>query len=88
MRPFASLSRHGQIRRLRRAAETALAEYADVDARLTFLSDRGNLTFRVDAPPHGTRFLLRVYDPGKSSRAAVLSELAWLKALDAAAEGV
>ena len=49
---FASLSRRGQLSRLRGLGRTALAAYGLEDARLTLLRFEHNTTFRVDAS-HG-----------------------------------
>jgi Ser/Thr protein kinase RdoA (MazF antagonist) len=81
VRPLEHLTQRGKVQRLRRVARAALAEYDLDDAHLTFLSDRGNVSFRVDAPRQEARFLLRVYSPEKFSTAAVWSELEWLRAL-------
>jgi Ser/Thr protein kinase RdoA (MazF antagonist) len=76
---FASLSRRGQLRRLRRIGRTALANYGLEDARLTLQRHEQNTTFRVDA--RGGRYLLRMNRPGVQTTDTIGSEMAWLSAL-------
>lgn len=54
MKPFAELTYPGQVRRLRRLAESALADYDFGDARLKFIDHAENTTFRVDAATAGS----------------------------------
>lgn len=53
------------------------------DAVLTLLSISENATWAVDDPVTGGRSVLRVHRPGYHSRAAIESELAWVRALRA-----
>ena len=76
---FASLSRRGQLSRLRRLGRTALADYGLEDARLTLLRFEHNTTFRVDASRG--RYLLRVNRPQVHGHHTIGSEMAWLGAL-------
>ena len=55
-------------------------------ARLTLLTVSENATFAVLDPLTGERSVLRLHRPGYQSRAAIESELAWVRALRA--EGV
>ncbi len=90
MRPFAELTRLGQLRRLRGLAEVALAAYGLSEARLTFLHYQGNVIFRVDVQEGfpatsragvylPNRYLLRVLSI--SDFDTIQSELTWLRAL-------
>lgn len=92
MRAFEELTYLGQVRRLRRLAESALHAYGLDGARLKLIAHAENATFRVDAPTAGpkgetdgpyvsSRFLLRVHRPGYQNAASIASELAWLTAL-------
>ena len=76
---FTSLSRRGQLSRLRRLGRTALASYGLEDARLTLLRFENNTTFRVDASRG--RYLLRINRPQVHGPDTISSELAWLSAL-------
>jgi Ser/Thr protein kinase RdoA (MazF antagonist) len=78
-RPFASLTRRGQLGRLRRLGRSALAAYGLANARLTLLRFDYNTTFRVDA--RGGPYVLRISRPRTHTREMVGSEMAWLSAL-------
>lgn len=92
MKPFEELTRRGRVRRYRQLAQAALAEYGILNARLVFIRDAGNITFRVD-PLDQTRFkdesecyyrnhcVLRIHEPGYQTDVAITSELEWLCAL-------
>ncbi len=86
MKPFEKLTRRGRQKRFRKIAEVALTCY-DLDiARLTFIRDFDNTTFRVGtlSKTSQARFLLRIHkphDPIRHSVAGVRSELMWLGAL-------
>jgi Ser/Thr protein kinase RdoA (MazF antagonist) len=80
MKSFEELSYRGQIQRLKRTAERALACYDLPAARLTPLTNTENMTFRVDLPT-GARHVLRIHRPSAKSAAAITSELLWLAAL-------
>jgi Ser/Thr protein kinase RdoA (MazF antagonist) len=76
---FASLSRRGQLRRLRRLGRAALARYGVEDARLTLQRYEQNTTFRVEA---GDRpYLLRINRPRVHTADTIGFEMAWLSAL-------
>ena len=90
MRPYAELTRLGQLRRIRQLARVALDAYGLRGARLTFLRYFANITYRVDLPgpvpkehdpgPYlPNRFLLRVLLSGNWEYA--LGEMTWLAAL-------
>lgn len=92
MKTLAELTYRGQVRRLRRLAQSALAEFGLSNARLTFIAHGENTTFRVDAPGVAPgqpadgpfvaqRYVLRVHRPGYQSAPSITSELAWLTAL-------
>jgi Ser/Thr protein kinase RdoA (MazF antagonist) len=92
VKAFGELTYRGQVRRLRRLAQSALAEFGLSDARLTFIAQGENTTFRVDAPRAAprqpaddpfveNRYVFRVHRPGYQSAASIGSELAWLAAL-------
>jgi Ser/Thr protein kinase RdoA (MazF antagonist) len=76
---FASLSRRGQLGRLRRVARTALANYGLEDARLKLQRYEQNATFRVDA--RSRLYLLRINRPLVQTPDTIASEMAWLSAL-------
>ena len=90
MKPYAELTRLGQLRRIRRLAGAALEAYGLSGARLTFLRYFANTTYRVDlpGPVHAeiepgpylpNRYLLRVLISGNWAYA--LGEMTWLAAL-------
>jgi Ser/Thr protein kinase RdoA (MazF antagonist) len=78
-RSYGSLSRRGQIGRLRRLGRSALAGYGLEGARLSPLRHEHNTTFRVDA--HGGPYVLRINRPGVNAAETIGSEMAWLRAL-------
>ncbi len=79
VRAFASLSRRGQLGRLRRVGQEALASYGLVGAKLTLLRYEHNTTFRVGA--QGGPYVLRINRPRVHTPDAIRSEMAWLVAL-------
>ena len=79
MRVYASLTRRGEVGRLRRLAHAALGRFGVRDARLRLLRHEHNTTFRVDAP--GGPYLLRLNRSGVHDERTVASEMAWLSAL-------
>jgi Ser/Thr protein kinase RdoA (MazF antagonist) len=79
LRPYASLSRRGQIGRLRRLGQVALANYGLNGATMTPLRHENNTTFRVDAG--GGPYILRINRIGVHTTATIDSEMAWLTAL-------
>lgn len=90
MKPYAELTRLGQLRRIRQLAEAALEVYGLRGARLTFLRYFANITYRVDVPgpvPQGgdpapylpNRYLLRVLLSNHWEIAK--GEMTWLAAL-------
>jgi Ser/Thr protein kinase RdoA (MazF antagonist) len=76
---FASLSRRGQLGRLRRVGRAALANYGLEHARLTLQRYEQNTTFRVDA--RDGPYLLRINRPLVHTPDTIGSEMAWLSAL-------
>ena len=92
MKPFSERTRLGRVRRYHQLAHAALAVYGISNAKLIFIRDSGNVTFRVipaddDYSPdeNGYYFrnhlVLRMHEPGYQSDAAIQSELDWLAAL-------
>lgn len=81
MKPFVELTQAGQVRRLRRVAEQALAAYDLPSYRLSPLEHMENTTFRVDTTDG--RFMLRLARPGLRTPAELRSELQWLGAIRA-----
>jgi Ser/Thr protein kinase RdoA (MazF antagonist) len=79
VRAFASLRRRGQLGRLRRVGEQALASYGLADAPLRLQRHEHNTTFRVESK--GGPFLLRINRPGMHTPDTIASEMAWLRAL-------
>ena len=47
MKPFEELTRLGRVRRYHQLARAALTAYGISNARLKFIRDSGNVTFRV-----------------------------------------
>ena len=96
MKAFSTLTRRGQIIRLRRLATSVLAEYDLIDPKLAYLGHGFNTTFcihtaadpssRQRAGYNPKRCLLRVHRPGwhgtqQGTRTMVQSEMRWLSAL-------
>lgn len=85
MQQFESLTKIGQIRRLRQLAETALSAYDLGETRLTPLMHFFNTTFRVDSCTTGVtmpqRYVIRIHRPGSQDASTIRSELLWLLAL-------
>jgi Ser/Thr protein kinase RdoA (MazF antagonist) len=92
MKEYDELTRLGRMRRIRRLASVALAEYGMGNARLRILRQAGNTLFRVwtdDLPNGGApgdlfeerQYLLRVHQPGYQETEAIELELAWLTAM-------
>lgn len=79
VRSFASLRRSGQLGRLRRVGQEALASFGLADAPLRLQRHEHNTTFRVDAK--GGPFLLRINRPRTHMLDTIASEMAWLGAL-------
>jgi Ser/Thr protein kinase RdoA (MazF antagonist) len=90
VKPYDELTRLGQLRRIRQLAELAFESYGLPGARLRFLGDRTNITYRVDvegaAPPDhvrspylSNRYLLRVLVTRQ--REVARGEMTWLTAL-------
>jgi Ser/Thr protein kinase RdoA (MazF antagonist) len=91
---FEDLTRGGQVRRLRRLAEAALAAYDLEAVQLTPLMHFFNTTFRIDswrqvpdagqedrAAGAGERYVIRIHRPGSQDAVTIRSELLWLLAL-------
>ncbi len=91
---FEDLTHGGQIRRMRRLAETALAAYDLGAVHLTPLMHFFNTTFRIDTCTHsleasqdypaaykGERYVIRIHRPGSQDASTIQSELLWLLAL-------
>lgn len=79
-KPFSTLGRREQVRRLSSLAQTALDAYPLGETRLRLLAHWWNTTFCVTAHD-GSRYMLRVHHPKRSAPAIVRSELEWLAAL-------
>ncbi|MFT5457029.1 MAG: Ser/Thr protein kinase RdoA (MazF antagonist), partial [Myxococcota bacterium] len=82
VRPWATLSRGGQIRRVRAAAQGVLSVSIRIGRPL---SHGENTTFELQ---DGERQVLRVHRPGYHDAATIDGELAWLDALSAAGVAV
>jgi Ser/Thr protein kinase RdoA (MazF antagonist) len=80
MMPFESLTRRGQLQRLRQLATRALNAYPIDALRLTPLMHGDNTTFRIDTVDRA-RFVLRIHRPSRKTPDEVRSELLWLTAL-------
>lgn len=79
MKPFETLSKRGQLQRLRQVGLTALAAYEVPEPRLVPLHHIENTTFRVLAADQ-QQYVLRIQRPD-SHAAAIRGEMAWLLAL-------
>jgi Ser/Thr protein kinase RdoA (MazF antagonist) len=81
MKPYASLTEHGQARRLCTLALNALQLYSLQVARLRLVSNDSNGIFRVDTLDR-RKFILRVTLPeGGHTLDHVIAEMDWLAAL-------
>jgi Ser/Thr protein kinase RdoA (MazF antagonist) len=70
------------LERLEEIARDALRAYGiGLAAELTLLNISENATYRIDDPERGLRTVLRVNRPGYHTKAAIESELAWVRAL-------
>jgi len=78
--PFASLTRRGKLRRLRKLAWQALAEYDLQVASFSLLGWFTNCLFRVRSTD-GRAYVLRLGAPGWRTDADCQAETAWLLAL-------
>ena len=87
MKSFDSLTKRGQIARLRLLAEEALRDYDIGKVVLTPLEHMANTTFRVDAED-SQRYVIRIQNPSSSEAIPqrredqVRSEMEWLAALN------
>lgn len=89
--PYFDLTPRGQVRRLRRLAEEALAAYGLRKAQVTFINHGENTTWRIDLPKrlpgptpygcHPSRVLLRLHRATYNYPREIASELMWLDAL-------
>lgn len=82
MKPFTTLTRLGQIRRLRTMALAALKHYDLRVERLRLLTYHFNAIFRIDTAGGG-KFVLRINIPGIRTHGNIRSEAMWLEALSA-----
>ncbi len=93
MRPYHQLTPRGQARRLRRLAADALEAYGLGHATFRLIQNWQNATFRVQAPgqrraaPFAAtytpgQYLLRLHRPNDRTPGQIVSELAWLAAID------
>jgi len=92
MKPFSTLTRMAKIQRFRNLARSALDTYGLADARFRFLTQAGNVLFRVyesapDLPGAGDdpfipgQYLLRIHDRSEQKADAIELEMAWLNAI-------
>jgi Ser/Thr protein kinase RdoA (MazF antagonist) len=78
---FDKLQPAAQIRRLRRVAATALAEYGVGATRLRLLAHHRQTTFQVTDGRTGEKYLLRLHRAAYRPPAAIEFELQWLTEL-------
>ncbi len=79
---FEALSEAARKHHLEDVARRALADWeVSPAARLTLLNISENATYRIDDPAAAAPRILRVHRTGYHTRNAVLTELAWMKAL-------
>ncbi|HKP53790.1 MAG TPA: phosphotransferase [Chloroflexia bacterium] len=83
--PFSSLTRRGQLSRLRQLAQSALQEYDLRDPHVELIQYWLNATFLVEAARPGShasdRYVLRVQAPGLQNEKLIWSEMVWLRAI-------
>lgn len=81
IKPYSELTAHGQARRLREMAITALKHY-DLDiTRIRLITNDFNAIFRLDTPA-GEKYVLRVSLPeGGHTKETIDAETHWLEAL-------
>ncbi|HBZ70128.1 MAG TPA: aminoglycoside phosphotransferase [Deltaproteobacteria bacterium] len=80
---FAALDQKEQVERLSRLASCALSAWDLPSPQVALLKYRENAVFAVTASD-GARAVLRVHRPGYHSDGEIRSEVAWMRALDAA----
>src|SRR5436190_2272836 len=86
MKPFHTLTKRGQVLRLKVMARKALDDFGIEDATLVPLEHMANTTFRVEAADVG-RYVMRIEAPSSSTalpprtEEQVRSEMEWLVAL-------
>lgn len=86
MKPFHTLTKRGQVLRLKRMAEKALCDFGIEEAILVPLEHMANTTFRVETADGG-RYVMRIEAPSSSTALPprtedqVRSEMEWLAAL-------
>jgi Ser/Thr protein kinase RdoA (MazF antagonist) len=80
---FETLDQDEQVARLGRLAGRAIAEWDLPVPRIALLKYRENAVFSV-AASDGRRGVMRVHRPGYRSDLDIRSEIAWMRALDAA----
>ena len=80
MKPFDTLTKRGQLQRLRQVGLAALAAYDVPAPRLVPLHHIENTTFRVLAADQ-QQYVLRIQRPDSHAAAAIRAEMAWLLAL-------
>ena len=91
MKPWKKLTYRGRLRRMRKLARAALANYGIAEAHFEFVRWAGNTLFRVYAPElpatkaeelfEQGQYLLRIHEPGYQTPEAIELELAWLAAM-------
>jgi Ser/Thr protein kinase RdoA (MazF antagonist) len=82
MPSFEALNEAERKTHLESVARRALAHWdVSAGARLTLLNISENATYRLDDPQVDAPRILRVHRTGYHTRAAILTELAWMKAL-------
>ena len=83
MEKFTSLSPRGQLGRVKRLARRALARSGlSPDSRISLLNHSENTTYRIDDPALSSPRVMRVHRAGYHTKHGIMSELAWMKALN------
>lgn len=80
MKPFETLTKRGQIGRLKVLGLNALAAYEVGKPRMTPLRHEDNTTFRLHVE-NGEQYMLRIHRHPKKTPEMVRSEMMWLDAL-------
>lgn len=78
--PFGKSSYLSQVRKLRKMATVAVAQYPIQVKAIHFINHGENATFRIDTKKGS--FLLRIHRGGYHTEQAILEELNWLKKLE------
>jgi Ser/Thr protein kinase RdoA (MazF antagonist) len=77
MKVFETLTKRGQVARLKQLALNALTAFTVRVVKITLLQHGDNTTFSIDAAD-GERYVLRIHRTGQRTPAEIRSEMRWL----------